>query len=201
MGDEGSTYRALPTAPRPPHWQATLPNAAPSPPLPGSPPCWTPAESLASPTPPIIAPLPLPVPPMAPYALAALEAVTVTPWHSLQSPSLSFPTLQTSSPHVANNLSNSSTQCHRKALATDYDPPADCSTKAPEVGEYTMGPRGPTIAGSPHARLLGPTSSKGDTLHLLLFSPNAPPNSPTLAHSPHPLWATPTLPQQTPMAP
>ncbi|KAG5727498.1 hypothetical protein E4T56_gene11999 [Termitomyces sp. T112] len=62
-----------------------------------------------------------------------------------------------------------------KALAADHNPPTDCSTKAPEIGEYTMGPGGPTIASSPHAHLLGPTSGKGDALHsLLLHAAGAP---------------------------
>ncbi|KAG5334285.1 hypothetical protein C0989_003529, partial [Termitomyces sp. Mn162] len=74
----------LPTTPRPPHWQATLPTAAPSLPSLGSPLHWAPAEFPMSPTPPIIAPPPAPTPPMASCALATLEAATVTPWRSPQ---------------------------------------------------------------------------------------------------------------------
>ncbi|KAG5733084.1 hypothetical protein E4T56_gene3541 [Termitomyces sp. T112] len=118
----------------------TLPAAAPSLPSLRLLLHWTPTEFPASPTPLIVAPPPPPAPPMAPYALTALEAATVAPWLSLQSLFLSSPTLQTSAPHVANNLSNSSTQYHRKASATNHDPPTDFSTKAPEVGEYTAPP-------------------------------------------------------------
>ncbi|KAG5334803.1 hypothetical protein C0989_003062 [Termitomyces sp. Mn162] len=90
------------------------------------------------------------------------------PSSSFQNPSLSSLILQASSPSVANNCSNSSTQHCRKALVANHDPPADCSTKALEIREYTMGLGEPTIASSPHACLLGPTSSKGDALHLPL---------------------------------
>ncbi|KAG5719445.1 hypothetical protein E4T56_gene20615 [Termitomyces sp. T112] len=121
------------------------------------------------PTPPIVAPPPAPAPPTASCVLATLEAATIALWRSLQNPSLSSPTLRTSSPHAANNLSNSSAQRCREALTINHNPPADGSTKVPEVREYTIGLGEPANAGSPHAHLLGPTSSKGDALRLLLL--------------------------------
>ncbi|KAG5717607.1 hypothetical protein E4T56_gene5418 [Termitomyces sp. T112] len=72
----------------------------PSPPLLGSPLHWTSTEFPVPPTPLIIALLPPPMPPTAPYALAALEAVTVIPWWSpWRCPYLYMPSPIPSKPH------------------------------------------------------------------------------------------------------
>ncbi|KAG5717112.1 hypothetical protein E4T56_gene6928 [Termitomyces sp. T112] len=143
MGNEGSTYGALPTALRPPRWQATLPATAPSPPLLRSPPHWAPAEFPTFLTPPIVAPLPAPMPPTASCTLTTLEAATVTPWRLVQFPPKPVPLL----PHPMDFLPVCGQQplqllcptC-RKASTIDHDPPANGSTKVPEVGEYTALP-------------------------------------------------------------
>ncbi|KAG5727483.1 hypothetical protein E4T56_gene11984 [Termitomyces sp. T112] len=145
-----------------------------------------------------------------PLFLSAKSHSFQAPSSSLRSPSLSSPTLRTSSPHVTNNLSNSSTQRHRKALATNYNPPADCSIKAPEVGEYTMGPRRPAITSSPCACLLGPASGEGDALRLPLLcimgAPSLRPlcGGPTFIRgrpAPTPLSTPEPLPETLPLQP
>ncbi|KAG5726830.1 hypothetical protein E4T56_gene600 [Termitomyces sp. T112] len=101
-GNEGSTYRALSAAPRPPHWRATPPATAPSLPLLRSPPHQAPAESATLLTPPTAALPSLPMPSMALYVLAALEAVTIILWRPpWQCPYPYIPSPTPSKPHPA----------------------------------------------------------------------------------------------------
>ncbi|KAG5718364.1 hypothetical protein E4T56_gene8318 [Termitomyces sp. T112] len=58
------------------------------------------------------------------------------------------------------------------------EPPPEPPTKTPNEGEYTCGPGGPAIKSPPYDHLLGPASSKGDTLHFpLSCAIKAPPSA------------------------